>query len=342
MKEDLLADDPVELSRTANRGIRQAGILFVLLGAGGLTAFWIPGGLAYHRPTVLIADLIVLAAGGLLCSPLAQRLTGYRSLVISALGLGLLAVCDADGLLTPAALGVYFVIVFMWIGLWHPPGTGIRFIPIAVAAYLLPYTADAPDAAGNKASVVLVVGASVIVAEVLARQARTVRRAQIEQADALQALSRASRTDDLTGLGNRRLGNQLLERLADGDAIVILDVDHFKAVNDLYGHGGGDRLLQDLGGFLQGASRTADTVARMGGEEFLLVVKNTLAEEALNHASHLVDAWRRTRPLATISAGVAVHVNGQSPSATYASADAALYQAKKAGRDHAQLGLYES
>ena len=77
----------------------------------------------------------------------------------------------------------------------------------------------------------------------------------------------------MTGLGNRRLGNQLLDRLAVDDSVAILDLDHFKQVNDTHGHARGDLLLQELGAFLLAEVREADTVARMGGEEFLLALR---------------------------------------------------------------------
>jgi diguanylate cyclase (GGDEF)-like protein len=320
-------------------GVRQAGVLFLILGAAGFSAYFIPGGPAYHHGTILVANLIVLAAGGLLRTRLASRLTGYWSLVIPALGLAVCATCDANGLLTPVALGVYFIAVFLWIGLWHPPGTAIRFTPVALAAYLLPRLADPSNQRGTAASVVLVIGVCIVVAEVVSRQVRTARHAQAEQAEALEALAEASRTDDLTGLGNRRLGNRLLECLTGRDAIVILDVDHFKAINDRWGHSRGDQLLQELGAFLTREVPLSETVARMGGEEFMLVIRDTTASQARDVAGELVARWRSSLPLATISAGVALHRQGASPSHTYAEADAALYQAKTSGRDQVAEAL---
>jgi diguanylate cyclase (GGDEF)-like protein len=324
---------PAEGGLSSLRGVRQAGVLFLILGVAGLSAYFIPGGPAYHRGTILVANLIVLISGGLLLTRIASRLTGYRSLVIPTLGLGVCAACDANGLLTPIALGVYFIAVFLWIGLWHPPGTAVRFTPIALAAYLLPGLSNLPGQRGTLASVVLVIGVCIVVAEVVSRQVRAVRHAQSEQAEALNALAKAARTDDLTGLGNRRLGNQLLDRLTDRDAIVILDVDHFKAVNDRHGHSCGDQLLQDLGAFLTRQVPQPETVARMGGEEFMVVISDSSAAQAVHLAGQLVARWRSTQPLATISAGVAIHSHGTSPSHTYAKADVALYQAKTAGRD---------
>jgi diguanylate cyclase (GGDEF)-like protein len=319
----------------AVRGVRQAGIPYIVLGLVGFSAYFIPGGPGYHRLTVLAADVAVLVAGALFRSRLASNLSGYRSLVVPVVGLGLLAACNADGLLSPVTLGVCFVSIFLWIGQWHPPGTSIRFSPVALAAYLLPYWFGAPSPAGSKASVVLVIGVSIVVAEVVARQARSVGLAQARQDEALEAVARASRTDDLTGVGNRRLGNQLLECLGSSDAVIVIDVDHFKTVNDRYGHSRGDQLLQDLGAFLACQIEQPEAVARMGGEEFLIVVKEAGQVYGTAYAQHLVETWRSMQPLASISAGVAVHLTGHSPSQTYAQADGALYRAKASGRDKA-------
>jgi diguanylate cyclase (GGDEF)-like protein len=310
---------------------------FLILGAAGFTGYLIPGSKGYHHASLLMVLPLVLLAGVLARTRIAWKLSGYRSLVIPVIGLLSVAACNTAALLSPVPLGIYFVVTFLWIGQWHPPGTAYRFAPLAVAAYLVPYSIGAPKDDSAVASAVLVIAASIMVAEVVARQTRTAQQALERQSEALEALGRASHTDDLTGLGNRRLGNQLLECLAEGDAIIALDVDRFKAINDTYGHARGDRLLQDLGTFLRREAREPESVARMGGEEFMLVVKSAPAEAALVIANRLVNVWRHTAPLATISAGVAIHVAGQGPSVTYAQADAALYEAKAFGRDRVVL-----
>lgn len=321
----------------AARGVRQAGTLFLMMGVLGLSAYFIPGNIAYHRVQLLVVVGLTLSVGGLTRTPLVARLTGYRSLLIAATGLATVAVSNADGLLTPVPIGIYFVIIFVWVGQWHPPGTALRFAPIGIAAYLLPFAAGAPRSPGEVPSVVIVIAASVMVGEILARQGRVSRRAQQEQAQALTALARASRTDDLTGLGNRRLGNQLLDALDIDDAVVILDLDHFKRVNDRFGHARGDLVLQEFGRFLTTYVRDQDTVARMGGEEFLIVLKGAGEAHGLQAAQRLIAAWHFQGPLATLSAGIAIHTPGQGQAATYAKADAALYRAKAEGRARVAL-----
>jgi diguanylate cyclase (GGDEF)-like protein len=319
------------------RGVRQGGLFFIVMGLAGFSAFLVPGNSGYHHVELLAILPAVVVLGALAWTRIAFWMTGYRSLLFPTVGLAAVAVCNGLGLLSPVPLGLYFIVVFLWIGQWHPPGTALRFTPVAVLAYFLPFTAGAPNHDGQAASAVMVLAASVMVAEVVARQSATARAALQKQADVLELLGIANRTDDLTGLGNRRLGNQLLEDLAEGDAVIVLDVDRFKSVNDTRGHIEGDRLLQDLGAFLRLKVRDSEYIARMGGEEFMVVIKRTDADVAYVIAERLVRGWRRTGPLTTISAGIAMHVAGQRTSTTYAGADAALYRAKDAGRDRVIL-----
>lgn len=107
--------------------------------------------------------------------------------------------------------------------------------------------------------------------------------------------------------------------------MVILDLDHFKQVNDTYGHACGDHLLQELGAFQRAELRAADTVARMGSEEFILIPPAS-ADFGVPTVERLLTAWQQRKPLATPS--VAVHRDRQSLSSTYAQANNALYQSQ--------------
>lgn len=154
----------------------------------------------------------------------------------------------------------------------------------------------------------------------------------LEQQRVIDELTEAAMQDALTGVGNRRRAAALLEDLRPSDAVVLLDMDHFKLVNDTAGHAAGDRVLVLLGRYLRESARDADAIARYGGEEFLLVLRDA-GEDALAAIVRLLEGWRELRPLTTFSAGVAVHVPGRSPAATLGRADAALYRAKRSGRD---------
>jgi diguanylate cyclase (GGDEF)-like protein len=145
-------------------------------------------------------------------------------------------------------------------------------------------------------------------------------------------LREASLHDELTGVGNRRKANDRLQRIIPGDAIVMIDLDHFKRVNDTRGHAAGDEILRGLTHFLADAMRGTDDIYRMGGEEFIVVLEDA-GEGAAVAAERLCAGWRFREPVTTFSAGVAMHGANASGADTLARADAALYEAKRAGRD---------
>jgi diguanylate cyclase (GGDEF)-like protein len=155
-------------------------------------------------------------------------------------------------------------------------------------------------------------------------------------------LTRQAQTDALTGAMNRRGLMQCLELLhvraqQAGHAYVILmiDVDHFKAINDQHGHAEGDEVLKRVAGGLRDGLRTGDVVARWGGEEFCVVLPRTDLAEARSLAERLkLQIAAGTTPRVTVSIGVAESVvQTQRPEDVIRRADEALYRAKEAGRD---------
>jgi diguanylate cyclase (GGDEF)-like protein len=147
------------------------------------------------------------------------------------------------------------------------------------------------------------------------------------------ALAHDAETDPLTELANRRTFGRALETLQPEDAVVIVDLDHFKSVNDRFGHDVGDRTLRALAHCLQRATRQVDTVARYGGEEFALVLPDSGARGAQVVLDRMRTGWASGGAVTTFSAGIAVHQNGDDPHETLRRADAALYCAKETGRD---------
>jgi predicted signal transduction protein with EAL and GGDEF domain len=131
--------------------------------------------------------------------------------------------------------GVWFLVLYAWVGMWHPPRVCLAISPVVTVAYVIPLLLQ-DHLPGDIASVGIAIPAGVMLGEVLAKTVEALRRSQRDHEEAAALLAKASVTDDLTGVGNRRHGNQLLDGLAPGDAVVLLDLDHFKSVNDEFGH----------------------------------------------------------------------------------------------------------
>jgi len=172
-----------------------------------------------------------------------------------------------------------------------------------------------------------IVGAVVTFLDVTKR-----RRAERETRERLHDSERAAMTDPLTGVGNRRHADSFLAAVTPGDALVLVDIDHFKQINDAGGHAAGDAALRALAQHLAGHIRSNDDLARFGGEEFLLLLTGG-ASTAVAAVERISRAWVETSPGVTFSAGVAVHVDGRPVLETLAAADRALYAAKEQGRD---------
>jgi diguanylate cyclase (GGDEF)-like protein len=158
--------------------------------------------------------------------------------------------------------------------------------------------------------------------------------------------------DPLTGVCNRRgfneeVGRMLARACRDGTptALLLLDIDHFKSVNDRWGHLAGDRALQAFTGTVTAELRAGDLIGRLGGEEFAVALAGCDAGQALRLAERIRQAVA-AQPVAvrdggaairlTVSVGVAVGRDAESPQALLAEADAALYRAKASGRDRVE------
>jgi diguanylate cyclase (GGDEF)-like protein len=179
-------------------------------------------------------------------------------------------------------------------------------------------------------------------------------RAQIVETEALQAqLREQALRDALTGLHNRRYlqsaGVSMLERAAreaEGLCVVMLDIDRFKQVNDSLGHDAGDALLVGFSRRLLNGVRRGDLVCRFGGEEFVVLMPDVDAEQAIATMARLLETMK-SEPIAlrggdsvrcSFSAGVAEYpLHGGTLDALIGSADKALYEAKQGGRGRVDL-----
>ncbi|TAH13674.1 MAG: GGDEF domain-containing protein [Curvibacter sp.] len=167
-----------------------------------------------------------------------------------------------------------------------------------------------------------------------------------------ERLRSLSDTDQLTGLANRRVAIRRLEeeharfqRSGHGYAVVMLDLDHFKAVNDTHGHAVGDQVLCAVARELQAGQRRTDTLARMGGEEFLFLMPMTSIEGAVAQSRRIGDriaalhiATAKAAMQITVSIGVAeAQISDASAEAVVNRSDTALYKAKAAGRNRVEV-----
>lgn len=164
--------------------------------------------------------------------------------------------------------------------------------------------------------------------------------------------TRASQTDELTDISNRRHVWSLLENLLAGDYVAdtregclcLFDLDFFKQINDRFGHQTGDRVLIDFARTVQNGIRLKDGFGRIGGEEFMLLMPDTSLVSARKIVDRLFDAVHRRRPLAeapdfsyTFSAGLTEIHSDDTAQTAYSRADQALYRAKHEGRDRLML-----
>lgn len=168
---------------------------------------------------------------------------------------------------------------------------------------------------------------------------------------AQRKLHNEATVDSLTGLLNRRQGGALaekeivrFERAGHPASFLLLDIDHFKHLNDTYGHELGDKVLTETGRIMSAQVRAEDVVTRWGGEEFLVILPGTDLKQAFASAERICAALRHhnwtqvtDQPITvTVSAGVSELCETDDMAAVIRRADEALYRAKDAGRDRAE------
>jgi diguanylate cyclase (GGDEF)-like protein len=159
--------------------------------------------------------------------------------------------------------------------------------------------------------------------------------AKLDALREVDGLRKTSHIDPLTKVGNRRWADELIRRMQPGDAVLLADLDHFKRVNDSFGHHVGDVILHKFASHLKHTMRGSDAVARYGGEEFVLVLKRP--DDPTMIANRMLQSWREQNPITTASVGIAVRLVGELPQNTFERADEALYRAKHDGRDRVAM-----
>ncbi|WP_088547043.1 sensor domain-containing diguanylate cyclase [Paenibacillus aquistagni] len=167
------------------------------------------------------------------------------------------------------------------------------------------------------------------------------KQAELLEMNAL--LLEMSHTDKLTGLKNRRYFQEALDELIQGYpvdhqpfSLFILDIDHFKRVNDTYGHQIGDDVLERLGSILKSQARKEDIAARYGGEEFVLLLPQVDRDESTEMAEnlrHIVACSIWETASITVSIGIATYTQDDTSTSLLKKADKALYLSKEMGRN---------
>ncbi len=186
-------------------------------------------------------------------------------------------------------------------------------------------------------------------AELKARLRVATRSVQMQQ-----DLSRLALTDALTGIANRRafldqLNREIAcsERTGRALCVAMVDIDHFKRVNDTYGHGTGDKVIRKTADRMVNHLRANDRVGRLGGEEFGIILPDTMPDDAMPALNRLREdigaSSMRTETdealQVTVSMGLAVHRGMETADAVLSRADEALYEAKETGRNRVCLAF---
>jgi len=313
-----------------------------------------------HATAILVASTAVLV-GAEAAAPLA----GHRALISTAGACALAAVCavvtwrrgEQFSELTLVGLIVTVVALVTFTastGATGPTGAVVLLLlPTLIAACFLPLSLAAATLALCSAAYAWIAARAMTLelaalwwasaTTVMASASATVAVLRHELTATLVELSGLARHDALTGLLNRRefdsrLSHEL-ERCARSRqtcAVLMCDLDRFKAVNDAHGHLVGDSVLKRVAADLLAGVRTIDSVARVGGEEMALLLVDCNAANAYHVAERLRRAVAQPRadePSITISIGVADNTAAGSAAELLAAADGALYEAKRAGRD---------
>lgn len=243
-------------------------------------------------------------------------------------------------IVTKGTLNTYlFTFIYMlaaYVLLGTKQGSFAYVIYVAIIGYLLFNSyADHISSIYNVAIALIMGGAFIFYFEYTKEQA-------------LQSLLLVSRTDELTKLWNRKMFKEIVAKETEYSrryntplALILIDIDHFKKVNDSFGHDVGDQVLLSVAKILECYCRTTDFVARWGGEEFVLILPNTSENESKEIAKKLIQEVENKEidlvGSITISIGLTMFKNEDTDEELFKRADNALYHSKENGRNQYTL-----
>jgi len=244
--------------------------------------------------------------------------------LITFAGLGTIGALTTD---VATTYGGLLTMAFIYTGLFAPPRSTWPLILPATSSWLLAngLLSNAP-LPSLEVRLPMTITIWACIGGLLSQHAQlTSRRAA--------SLRREARRDPLTGLRNRRELEEILAGSTHGDALILIDIDRFKSINDRGGHAAGDQLLVDFARVLSRSVRDQDLTVRFGGDEFLVYLPGTSVDSAEAVLARVHETWAEQDRETTFSAGLAPVRTGRDGSDAFVEADRYLYQAKAAGRD---------
>jgi diguanylate cyclase len=310
-------------------------VAWTLLSLGGLVAMFVAIRSGWSRrwadPSLTLPQMLFAITSGALAYAMAGPVRGATFPVLMViLMFGMFQLRPR----VVTAVSLYALAVFGVVMAWRAVHNPQVFAPAVEAGHFLMLVAMLPAVS--------------LLSSRLARLRDRSRRQRHDIAQALARIQELATRDELTGLVNRRHMSSLLERERQrcvrsgrGFSVAMVDIDHFKAVNDHYGHPVGDEVLRTFAQHAPQALRGTDIVSRWGGEEFVLL----LPEAGLSAARIGVERLRgrvAATPMAhlsgvpirvTVSVGLTEHIAGESVTQALERADRALYEAKAQGRN---------
>lgn len=356
LADALLSADPAQRIRVAQAGLAlavmglgvvlltyaarvsgtslDAVLAWAVLSLGGATAFFVAIRSGWSRrfsdPSLTLAQMVFAIACCAAAYTLAGPLRGASfSALLVIIMFGMFQLHPRTVMLVCLFAGALFGALMLLMAWRHP----LAYPPVVELGHFLLLAAMLPVVA--------------LLAARVTRQRERSRSRRHQLAQALARIQELATRDDLTGLFNRRQMTLLLEqehqrcvRSGRTFCLALIDVDHFKQINDGYGHSAGDEVLRGLAREARPAIRVADVLARWGGEEFVMLLSDTQLPQARGGVERLRQRVETATLLAaypalrvTISAGLVEHIAGESVAQALDRADRALYQAKAQGRN---------
>ena len=346
--------------------LKQCGTAFVLMLASAMVLnylAWI--GIAPWTPVLWWTLAALLGFGGFCAFVRSGRNLVFEdpSLTAPQMLFGFILAVIAYALAGRGRGAVFpILMVILMFGMYSlPPEVVRRAGLVAVAlfgatmslmAWLNPEVFEPALEFGHFIMIAIMLPAVSMLAGQLSRLREKLRRQKAELTDALTRIQELATRDELTGLANRRHMQQLTElertrgiRSGHPFCLAVIDIDHFKKINDSHGHPVGDRVLRNFAREALATIRGSDVLGRWGGEEFLLMMPNTRAnlaklgvERLRLRAEGLKVEVDHGSVSFTLSAGLVEHLAGESVAEAIARADRALYAAKEQGRNRVVVG----